>query len=50
MGRKAAIAALGLMLASCGGNSGPAGSFVSGFTPDLRKFENRLTFAVLVKM
>ncbi|HKF59433.1 MAG TPA: outer membrane beta-barrel protein, partial [Blastocatellia bacterium] len=26
-----------------GGNTGPAGSFVPGFFPDLRKFENRLT-------
>lgn len=33
-----------------GGNTGPAGSLVPGFTPDLRKAENRLTFAVLVKM
>jgi hypothetical protein len=32
-----------------GGNTGPAGSFVPGFFPDLRKFENRITFAVLVK-
>ncbi len=33
-----------------GGNSGLPGSLVMGFTPDLRKVENRLTFAVLVKM
>jgi Putative beta-barrel porin-2, OmpL-like. bbp2 len=33
-----------------GGNTGPAGSFVPGFTPDLRKYENRFTFAILVKM
>jgi len=33
-----------------GGNTGPAGSFVQGFTPDLRKFENRFLFAILVKM
>src|SRR4051812_34109592 len=33
-----------------GGNSGLPGSFVSGLTPDLRKIENRLTFAVLVKL
>lgn len=33
-----------------GGNTGPPGSLVPGFTPDLRKIENRLTFAVLVKM
>jgi len=32
-----------------GGNSGPAGSLVSGFQPDLRKSENRLTVALLVK-
>ncbi len=33
-----------------GGNTGPAGLLVPGFSPDLRKAENRLTFAVLVKM
>lgn len=33
-----------------GGNIGPAGSLVPGFTPDLRKRENRMTFAVLVKL
>ncbi len=32
-----------------GGNTGPDGSFVSGWTPDLRKDENRLNMAVLVK-
>ena len=32
-----------------GGNSGPPGSVVSGFTPDLRKLENRLNMAVMVK-
>lgn len=32
-----------------GGNSGAPGSVVPGFTPDLRKRENRMTFAVLVK-
>lgn len=32
-----------------GGNSGPPGSFVPGFTPDLRKRENRLNLAMLVK-
>jgi hypothetical protein len=32
-----------------GGNTGPAGSFVSGFAPDLRKRENRLNLALLVK-
>lgn len=31
-----------------GGNTGPAGSFVPGFTPDLRKRENRMNFAILV--
>jgi hypothetical protein len=32
-----------------GGNTGPAGSQVSGWTPDLRKDENRLNLAILVK-
>jgi len=32
-----------------GGNTGPPGSFVPGFAPDLRKHENRLNMAVLVK-
>jgi putative OmpL-like beta-barrel porin-2 len=32
-----------------GGNSGAPGSVVAGFTPDLRKTENRVTFALLVK-
>jgi hypothetical protein len=32
-----------------GGNTGPLGSLVSGFTPDLRRDENRLNLAVLVK-
>ncbi|MBO0722421.1 MAG: outer membrane beta-barrel protein, partial [Blastocatellia bacterium] len=32
-----------------GGNIGLPGSFVPGFTPDLRKFERRMTFAILVK-
>jgi hypothetical protein len=32
-----------------GGNQGPPGSLVNGFTPDLRKTENRLNLAVLVK-
>ncbi|HXO25849.1 MAG TPA: outer membrane beta-barrel protein [Thermoanaerobaculia bacterium] len=31
------------------GNSGPPGSFVQGFTPDLRKTETRINTAVLVK-
>jgi hypothetical protein len=33
-----------------GGNTGPAGSFVPGFFPDLRKYENRFTLAILVKL
>jgi hypothetical protein len=32
-----------------GGNQGAPGSFVAGFTPDLRKTEDRLNFAILVK-
>jgi Putative beta-barrel porin-2, OmpL-like. bbp2 len=32
-----------------GGNTGPLGSFVPGFTPDLVKDENRLDLAILVK-
>ncbi len=32
-----------------GGNSGPAGSLVPGWAPDLRNSENRVTIAVLVK-
>jgi len=32
-----------------GGNSGDPGSLVAGFTPDLRKRENRITGAILVK-
>ncbi|MGH7593899.1 MAG: outer membrane beta-barrel protein [Gemmatimonadales bacterium] len=32
-----------------GGNAGPPGSFVAGFAPDLRKTENRLNLALLVK-
>jgi hypothetical protein len=31
------------------GNTGPAGSIVDGFTPDLRKAENRFNLALLVK-
>ncbi len=31
-----------------GGNQGDPGSLVAGFTPDLRKNENRLTYALLV--
>jgi hypothetical protein len=33
-----------------GGNTGPPGSMVSGFTPDLRKTETRLNLALLVKL
>jgi hypothetical protein len=33
-----------------GGNTGPLGSAVPGFTPDLRKYENRYTIALLVKL
>jgi hypothetical protein len=33
-----------------GGNQGAPGSVVGGFTPDLRKTETRLNFALLVKM
>lgn len=32
-----------------GGNAGAPGSLVAGFTPDLRKDENRLNMAVMVK-
>ncbi|MBV9669757.1 MAG: outer membrane beta-barrel protein [Acidobacteriales bacterium] len=32
-----------------GGNQGAPGSFVAGFTPDLRKDENRLNMALMVK-
>ncbi|MFI5114008.1 MAG: outer membrane beta-barrel protein [Terriglobales bacterium] len=32
-----------------GGNTGPGGSLVPGWTPDLRKDENRLNLAILVK-
>ncbi len=32
-----------------GGNTGPLGSFVPGFVPDLRKRENRINTAILVK-
>ena len=32
-----------------GGNTGAPGSIVPGFTPDLRKIENRITLALLVK-
>jgi len=32
-----------------GGNTGPPGSVVPGFTPDLRTSENRMTVALLVK-
>jgi hypothetical protein len=33
-----------------GGNTGPLGSMVPGFTPDLRKTETRLNLALLVKL
>lgn len=33
-----------------GGNTGAAGSLVPGFVPDLVKSENRITFAILVKL
>jgi Putative beta-barrel porin-2, OmpL-like. bbp2 len=33
-----------------GGNTGAPGSLVPGWAPDLRKFENRVTFALLVKL
>jgi len=33
-----------------GGNTGPPGSLVPGFTPDLLKFERRFTIALLVKL
>jgi len=32
-----------------GGNTGALGSVVPGFTPDLRKIENRLDLSILVK-
>jgi len=32
------------------GNTGPPGSVVPGFTPDLRTVENRIIFALLVKL
>jgi len=32
-----------------GGNTGPDGSLVPGFRPDLRRYENRLNLALLVK-
>jgi hypothetical protein len=32
-----------------GGNTGAPGSLVEGFTPDLRKTDTRLNFALLVK-
>jgi hypothetical protein len=32
-----------------GGNAGPPGSLVPGFIPDLRKTENRINLALLVK-
>ena len=32
-----------------GGNTGPLGSVIPGFTPDLRKIENRIDLSILVK-
>jgi hypothetical protein len=32
------------------GNTGPAGSLVPGWSPDLRKSENRINMALLVKL
>jgi hypothetical protein len=32
-----------------GGNQGQPGSLMQGFTPDLRKNENRINMAILVK-
>ncbi len=33
-----------------GGNTGAPGSFVPGWSPDLRKAESRVTFALLIKL
>jgi len=33
-----------------GGNNGSPGATVPGWTPDLKKWENRVTFAILVKL
>jgi hypothetical protein len=33
-----------------GGNTGTPGTPVTGWAPDLRKYENRITIAVLVKL
>jgi hypothetical protein len=33
-----------------GGNQGPPGSFVDGFTPDLVKVENRFSLAMMVRL
>jgi hypothetical protein len=33
-----------------GGNTGAPGLLVPGWAPDLRKSENRITFALLVKL
>jgi hypothetical protein len=33
-----------------GGNTGPLGSLVPGWLPDLRKYENRITIALLLKL
>jgi hypothetical protein len=32
-----------------GGNNGNPGQLIPGWTPDLRKYENRFTLAILVK-
>jgi hypothetical protein len=33
-----------------GGNTGGLGSLVPGWKPDLRKMENRMTLAMLIKL
>ena len=33
-----------------GGNNGSPSTLVPGWTPDLRKYENRFTLAILVKL
>lgn len=37
-------------IAPPGGNIGLPGAFVPGWSPDLRKYENRCTMAILVKL
>jgi len=39
----------GISVTPPGGNQGAAGSFVPGWAPDLRRSENRLNMAILVK-